>query len=291
MALDFLANRWTTPPLDSLKPKDFANKNVLVTGSNTGIGIEAARHYAQLGASRVVLGVRSLDKGDAAKSDIEKSLSADSGVKIDVWLIDMASFASVKEFSEKVNQELESLDIALLNAGMATDKWDLTSDGWDKCIQVNFLSTILLGLLLLPKLKASSGHLEFVASAAHRFVQEGASWQKSLNPLTEVNKGGIFSGVERYATSKLFLIYGVREISKLVLDSDNNPMVIVNYSCPGYCKTELSRETEGFLKVIVGVLEAALGKTAEQGARTLVLASNVGPDGHGRWFYRTKITE
>ena len=51
----------------------FAEKTVIITGSNTGLGKEAARHIARLGAETLILAVRSLEKGEAAKRDIEKS--------------------------------------------------------------------------------------------------------------------------------------------------------------------------------------------------------------------------
>ncbi|KAK4234271.1 hypothetical protein C8A03DRAFT_37961 [Achaetomium macrosporum] len=56
------------PPADPTV--SFAGKTVLVTGTNTGLGFEAAVKYAALGASRLILGVRSADKGEAAKQHI-----------------------------------------------------------------------------------------------------------------------------------------------------------------------------------------------------------------------------
>lgn len=57
-----------------------------------------------------------------------------------------------------------------------------------------------------------------------------------------LNKPDTLHGLEHYATSKLLLIYGVRETAKLAIASDGRPSVIVNYTCPGPCKSNLARE-------------------------------------------------
>lgn len=110
------------------------------------------------------------------------------------------------------------------------------------------LSTILLGLLLLPKLKATSfqrknwtPRLSFVASRSHQLVKYGEPWQSEKSIMQALNKPDTLHGLEHYATSKLLLIYGVWETAKLAIASDGRP-VIVNYTCPGPCKSNLARE-------------------------------------------------
>lgn len=49
----------------------FSGQTVIITGSNTGLGFEAAIHFVRLGAEKVILGVRTPSKGEEAKSDIE----------------------------------------------------------------------------------------------------------------------------------------------------------------------------------------------------------------------------
>jgi NAD(P)-dependent dehydrogenase (short-subunit alcohol dehydrogenase family) len=50
-----------------------SRKTYVVTGSNTGLGLETARHLVNLAASRVLLAVRNLSAGEKAKKDIEES--------------------------------------------------------------------------------------------------------------------------------------------------------------------------------------------------------------------------
>lgn len=88
----------------------------IVTGANTGLGFEAARHLVRLGADKVILACRNLEKGEAAVKDIEESTKR-IGVA-EVWSLDLSSFESVKEFAKKVDT-LPRIDAIVENAGMS----------------------------------------------------------------------------------------------------------------------------------------------------------------------------
>lgn len=315
----FIHNRWSAPPLTSLTTTAITGKTVLVTGASGGLGLEAARHYARLGAARVILGVRSQSKGESAKKSIDDSLKltggigadtgdgkkvdAKGGAIIDVWIVDLASFASVQDFADRVIKELDTLDIAVLNAAVTKSAFTPTSDGWEETVQVNTLSTVLLALLILPKLKASSvggvgdqvPRLEFVASRAHQYVKEGEWWQSEPNFLAALNNPEAFgSSSNRYGISKLFLIYCVREIAAITaIDSNGKPSVIVNYTCPGACKSDLAREWRiSWIKsLFLRLLQEIICKTTEEGSRTLVFATCLGMESHGKWIHNDRIEE
>lgn len=151
----------------------FTNQTVIVTGGNVGLGFEAARHYVRLGAAKVILAVRSPDKGEAAKNAIEDSEKRE-GV-VEVWLLDLSSYESVKEFANKVSA-LPRLDVVLENAGIATKNFRITEDN-ESTITTNVVSTFLLAHLVLPKLKESSTkfnttpYLTVVSSEVHFLTQ------------------------------------------------------------------------------------------------------------------------
>ncbi|KAL8753051.1 MAG: hypothetical protein Q9199_005317 [Rusavskia elegans] len=150
----------------------FTDQIVIVTGSNTGLGLEAARHYLRLGAARVILAVRSLEKGEAAKRSLDESEKR-LGV-VEVWHLDLSSYDSVKQFAKRAN-DLPRLDVLLENAGIATGQFRITEDN-ESTITTNVVSTFLLALLLLPKLRESSTkfnttpHLTIVTSEVHFFA-------------------------------------------------------------------------------------------------------------------------
>jgi len=301
--LGFLLNRFSAPSLSSLSRSSIAGKTVLITGASRGLGLEAARHYVRLGTSRVILGVRSQSKGEAAKEDILASApTGGPNAVIDVWLLDLASFSSVKAFADRVTQELDCLDIVILNAAVSKRSFQLTLDGWEETLQVNVLSTALLALLLLPKLRESksspdwTARLSIVASRAHQSVKSGLQDQLGPSVLEGLNKSESFGlgGLgARYSVSKLLTIYVVNEIVKLATMPDGKPAVVVNYSCPGACVSHLPREhRSAFLpRVALFLVNVLIAKTAEEGSRTIVKASCSAEESHGKWFHNDKFEE
>lgn len=111
--------------------------------------LQTAIHLARLSPARLILAVRDTEKGGLASKMIEE-VTPFRGVE--VWKLDLASFASVRAFAKRCDTELERLDIVVENAGVATERFEKTDDGWEKTIQVNDLSTGLLAVLLLPLL-------------------------------------------------------------------------------------------------------------------------------------------
>jgi NAD(P)-dependent dehydrogenase (short-subunit alcohol dehydrogenase family) len=150
--------------------KDFTGQTIIVTGSNTGLGLEAARHLSSLNATLIVLAVRNTSKGEAAKQSILASTGRAAN-SIEVWNLDMQSYDSIKAFCAKANN-LPRLDAVLENAGIMTKYFRLVA-GYETTITTNVIGTFLLALGLLPKLKQSAAQykiqprLSIVASDLH----------------------------------------------------------------------------------------------------------------------------
>lgn len=215
----------------------YAGKTVIVTGSNIGLGLEAARHITRLRATKVILVVRSLEKGEVAKKDIERA----TGVKnvVEVWQLDMSSYKSVLDFAARIEKELERLDVALLNAGITAGKFEMFEQD-ESTITVNVVSTFLLALALLPKLKARSANfnvrpnLTIVASGVHfvthfreKDVPEGQIFAKLNEPTDDMQ--------ERYFVSKMMEVLVVRAWTDCKPASQIP--VTIHFVNPGYCKS------------------------------------------------------
>jgi retinol dehydrogenase-12 len=171
MALSFMANFLYSQLLvtPSYPTVSFAGQIAIVTGSNTGLGLEAARHIVRLGAEKVILAVRNTSKGEAAKQSIEDSTQR-SGI-VEVWSLDLSSYESVKQFAKRA-QSLRRLDLLLENAGMMQNSFTTTEQD-ESTVTTNVTSTFLLALLVLPKLQETAQNfntlprLTIVASDAH----------------------------------------------------------------------------------------------------------------------------
>ena len=126
-AIQFVRDQFSDLPSVS---ENLEGRIVIVTGANTGIGFECAKHFLRMKPAKLILAVRSIEKGQAAVLRLIDQTKETIPDIIDVWKLDMASFASVQEFSQRV-ETLPRLDIAVLNSGVVTDTWDTTGDGYE----------------------------------------------------------------------------------------------------------------------------------------------------------------
>ena len=271
----------------------FAGQTVIVTGSNTGLGLEAARHFYRLGAAQLVLAVRTVSKGHAAKEDIVRSVPSrtDAG-SIEVWQLDHASTASTIAFAERVKTELRRVDVAVLNAGVNNPTFQL-SEGYEQTTQVNVLNTFLLALMLLPRLNESktnlpdsTPHLTVVSSEAHRLTRFEEINAPDLYAKLNDEKG--YSQQPRYQVSKLLEVLLVRELVARLQSSTTGgasagpPPVIINLVNPGLCTSTLGvRDAQPPL--VVRIVRRILDRTTEVGARTFVLAASAPAASHGEF--------
>lgn len=151
---------------------DLTGQTIIVTGSNVGLGMEAARHFVRMNAEKVILAVRSVEKGEKAKASIEESTGR-QGVA-EVWSLDLASYDSVKHFVRRA-EGLKRLDAVVENAGIATRKYERAEDN-EATVTVNVVSTFLLALMILPKLRETATkynvtpRLTIVSSEVHMFT-------------------------------------------------------------------------------------------------------------------------
>lgn len=88
---------------------DLSNKLFIVTGGNSGLGLESARYFAGNGAE-VILGVRTVSKGDEAKKDIVSTTKCAED-KISVMQLDLASLESVRTFASDFKKLGKKIDV------------------------------------------------------------------------------------------------------------------------------------------------------------------------------------
>ncbi|KAJ0422777.1 hypothetical protein BJY00DRAFT_300050 [Aspergillus carlsbadensis] len=261
----------------------------IVTGANTGLGYEAAKHLVRLGATKVILAVRRPANGETARAEIEAATGT-SGVA-EVWALDLSSYDSVKSFAARVENELERVDAVIENAAVAIRE-KILAEGHILPLTVNVFGTFLLAMLLLPKLKESAEkygilpRLSLITSGSAFDVRE--HWEA----IREDPFNGL-DGAEKlmvsYPISKLMDTLITRELASLLPIEKGK--VVINASCPGLCITELDRNMVGKMKEELGQLREEFGRTAEDGSRTLLAGVALGKESHGRYLTNCEIRD
>ncbi|ORY71064.1 uncharacterized protein BCR38DRAFT_415837 [Pseudomassariella vexata] len=272
------------------KPKPLpANTNLkgqtaIVTGSNGGLGLEACRQLLKLGLSHLILGVRSQAKGDAVASQFRQEFP---NSETSVWIIDHQSYDSVRKFAEQ-SATLPRLDIVILNAAVVTTTYTtVPTTGHESIIQVNYLSTALLAILLLPILKSKK------INGAPRppvlsIVGSDTMYQPEFCPklkgpvLPQYDNAENFRFFPWYGGSKLFLAFFVSRLVEYVDASD----VIINVPNPGATRyTGLDRNASALFRMAMNTVKFVLGRSLESGASIYLEATVAqGEESHGSFI-------
>jgi NAD(P)-dependent dehydrogenase (short-subunit alcohol dehydrogenase family) len=272
----------------------FQGKNIIVTGSNVGLGLEAAVKFVVLGAAKVILAVRSLKKGEQAKETIEGRTGRKN--VIEVWELDMGSYESIRTFADRATKQLDRLDIAVLNAGVRSVSYEESEYGWEQTLQINTFSTLYLGILLLPKLKASRTSdwipvLEIVSSGSHQYPIVSPEHLAADNLLQSYSTAKGYRGGQAYSFSKLFIELAMLQLASLSNNEAGELQVIVTSVCPGLCRSDLGRGYMGsiLVRLVMMVVFRIFFRTTEAGARTLVSGTMLREKAHGIFWQHDEV--
>ncbi|KPM41649.1 hypothetical protein AK830_g4882 [Neonectria ditissima] len=261
--------------------EDCSGRTIIVTGANVGLGREAARHFVRLGATKVIIACRSIESGEKARQDIERSTQLQD--VIEVWQLDLSSSASVREFAARVN-ELDRVDVLLNNASVLTFQKEVV-EGHELQLLVNVIYTFLISILVLPSLRRTAAkfnvtpHLSFVASDG-AFL---ANFPKASSDRIFQQLDADPSVMQRYSLTKLLQLMAMKRLGEAV-DESGKGHVLVNALSPGLCRTELYRNWSFPFNMAVKLVNVLLGRTAEMGSRTLVAAALAGEETHANWM-------
>ncbi|KAI1125561.1 hypothetical protein F5Y10DRAFT_246824 [Nemania abortiva] len=280
--LGFLRRQFTRPkPLPT--GIQLAEQVAIVTGSNVGLGFEACRQLLKLGLSRLIMAVRSQATGDAAA---QKLLEEFPRSAIFVWTVDLQSYESIRAFADRC-KTLPRLDVVILNAGIMHSPFTVVpATGHETMLQVNYLSTCLLGVLLLPVLKASKRANGTARSPVLTFVGSDRAYEVDLERkgpvLPQLDRPEHFSQFDRYGKTKLLLIIFVSKLAELVSADD----VMVNMANPGMTKgTAFFRGVPSFIIPIISFGQFLLARSAEVAASIYVDAVSArGKETHGSFL-------
>jgi NAD(P)-dependent dehydrogenase (short-subunit alcohol dehydrogenase family) len=251
-------------------------KLIVVTGANSGTGLEVTRRLAAAGAE-VVMAVRNEEKGDAARDDLLAQLP---DARLEVRILDVADLSSVEHFAESLASEGRALNVLINNAGVMVPPTRFeTVDGFELQMGTNFLGAFALTLRLLPvMLKADDPRVSTMSSFAASFGRihfDDLEWTHHYRPSSA------------YSQSKLAdLLFTLRlaEISR-----DREWPLMSNAAHPGYTRTNLmtAGASLGHSKTRRAWVNRAahfVSQGVEQGAEPLLYAAT-SPDALSGVYY------
>ncbi|OLR93581.1 SDR family oxidoreductase [Actinokineospora bangkokensis] len=206
---------------------DQTGKLIVVTGANSGTGKEAARRLAGAGA-RVVLAVRTPEKGEAAKAEI---LAQHPGADLRVRRVDLADLASVHAFAAALTAEGTPLDALVNNAGvMAPPRRMTTADGFELQFGGNHLGHFALTVDLLPLLLAAPAPRVVTMSSGM-----AAFGRLRFDDLQHERRR--YRGMATYAQSKLANLAFAQHLAALAETRGWSLLSLAAH--PGYTRTNL----------------------------------------------------
>lgn len=274
-----------TPPNTSL-----TGKTAIITGSNTGLGFESAKQFLRLGLSHLIVGVRSLERGKAALAQMREETK--SQAKIDVWVVDMEDYQSIQQFANRCQAELARIDIVILNAGLfPRQKLSRSPNGHEKSLQVNYLGTVLLTVLLLPVLRSKKIDSTVPRITVVNMVLATLSKLPELKdrPLLKVlDLEDNWDAPNRYNVTKLLVQLFLVKLCNMVDPND----VVINMVEPGFTKgTDLSRGFTGVVGAMSSLFKKIAARPVELAATTYIDAAVVkGNDSHGCFLMNCEVT-
>lgn len=267
-----MANKW-----DERSIPDQSGKNIIVTGSSNGLGLQTAMVLAGKGAD-VILAVRNEERGRAAAEQI---LSKHSKASVKVMKLDLGDLRDIRNFTEAYSSQYSSLSVLINNAGVLIPPYQKTKDGFELQFGTNHLGHFALTGLLLPELlKTPQSRVVTISSLA---AIKGRIDFDNLDG----SKG--YRAFQFYRLSKLANLLFAKELQLRLSAAGAKTISIACH--PGIAATNIisrgsGSEVKGFLKLLFG----KMFQPAEMGALPTLYAATepslkgveyIGPDGPG----------
>ncbi len=236
---------------------------IIITGSTSGIGKEAARVLAGKNAT-IILAVRNIEKGGLVAEEICGEFpSAD----VTVQSLDLTDLKSVQDFATSFIKKYDRLDVLINNAGIMMCPYSKTKDGFEIQMGTNHMGHFALTGQLLPLLKKTNGsRIVVLSSVGHRMGNidfSDINWEKRK-----------YNTQNAYADSKLANLYFAYELADKLENEEKAPMVTAAH--PGWTRTELQRHagmarflnnffSQGVERGALPTLRAAVDENAKSG--------------------------
>jgi len=218
--LQFIASRMA---LQKTCSEPMKGKVCVVTGSTSGVGLEAVRRIARAGADIVMV-----CRNRAKAQPIGDAIAALHGVRVDIVEADFSDLAQVRRAAEEILALCPRIDVLINSAGLHSTTRRLTREGFELVFCVNHLASFLLTHLLLERLKESApSRIIQVNSEGHRFGGldlDDLNWSRRR-----------YRGLKGYGASKIAQLLTVWDFADRLIGSG----VVINAMHPGDVRTNI----------------------------------------------------
>uniref|UniRef100_A0A7S0HJM0 Protochlorophyllide reductase n=1 Tax=Hanusia phi TaxID=3032 RepID=A0A7S0HJM0_9CRYP len=259
-------------------------RNIVITGSNSGIGKDAACKLAA-GGYNVFLACRTMEKAmEARRSVVEEVNALSSRTKrgpgeVTALECDLSSLSSIRKFADEWNKSGRPIDVLVLNAGVALNTGarpppPRTKDGFEITVGTNHLGHFYLTQLLLDAVEKSpeAPRIVVTASQVHDPSSPGGNVgsKATLGDMQglaagiewEMVDGGGWDADKAYKDSKLCNVLFTRELQRRLQEKGSR--VSCNCFSPGLItRTGLFRDQGGFFLSAFDFIVNNVAKVAE----------------------------
>ena len=158
------------------------SKTAIITGANKGIGLAVAKDLVAKNY-QVILACR-----DSSKGKMAKEFLGNNAIFLE---LDLSKPSSINQFVNQINSNYSEIDVLYNNAGLIYRNFELTQEGYESMIAVNYFGSFRLALMLLENLHRRSGRIVQVTSLsmylARTFNLSGLHSRDSFSPSSRYN--------------------------------------------------------------------------------------------------------
>lgn len=266
--------------------KDVSGKTYIVTGANSGVGLETTRQLVKQGG-HVVMACRRVSAGEDAAASF-------SGLKgsWDVMECDLADLSSVRKFVEGFLAKHKRLDGLMCNAGMVNmaNEVTLTKDGFELTMAASFYGHFLMTELLLDTLKAAApSRIGILSSVVHA----GNPTNRPAIHLDDMNfENRKYNNFAAYGEAKLAVVLYAKELAER-LEGTGVTTASIH---PGWARSNFGNGGNALMKGLMAIARPIFtafntSDTNEDSAQTSlhVLLSDDAPNHNGAYFSQSSV--
>lgn len=229
-------------------------KTAIITGANSGIGLEITKAVVKAGY-HVVMGCRDTVKAEMKKREILAECNEGS---IEVIKLDLSSLEEVVQFTSVISEKYESVDLLMNNAGVIPTCFKQTCDGFEHAVCVNYVAPYLLTMKLIP-LMPNGARIVNMTSCTY------VGGRIHIPEFFYQGRKGRFQSLGVYCNTKLALIFFTFELSKRLKDRG----ITVNAADPGIVSTDMIT-MEKWFDPLTDIFFRPFIKSPRQGAETAI---------------------